>query len=45
MALRPHAAGIGKGYLSQLENGERQGPVQTLKRIANALRVELDDLV
>ncbi|MGH7038169.1 MAG: helix-turn-helix domain-containing protein [Stellaceae bacterium] len=29
------AAGIGKGYPSQLENGERQGPVQTLKRLAD----------
>ncbi|HJU16961.1 MAG TPA: helix-turn-helix transcriptional regulator [Stellaceae bacterium] len=39
------AAGIGKGYLSQLESGERQGPVGTLKPIAAALRVDLDDLV
>lgn len=39
------AAGIGKGYLSQLESGARQGPVPTLKRIAAALRLDLDDLV
>ena len=39
------AAGIGKGYLSQLETGGRQGPVATLKQLALALRVELDDLV
>jgi DNA-binding XRE family transcriptional regulator len=38
------AAGIGKGYLSQLEKGERQGPTATLKQIAAALRVDLDDL-
>lgn len=39
------AAGVGKGYLSQLETGERQGPTATLKRIAEALGVDLDDLV
>jgi DNA-binding Xre family transcriptional regulator len=39
------AAGIGKGYLSQLEGGARQGPVATLKRIAAALRVDPDDLI
>jgi DNA-binding Xre family transcriptional regulator len=39
------AAGIGKGYLSQLENGQRQGPAPTLKRIATALSVDLEDLV
>lgn len=39
------AAGVGKGYLSQLERGERQGPVQVLKRLAVALRVDIDDLV
>ena len=45
LAALAAAAGVGKGYLSQLENGERQGPVQTLKRVAAALRVSLDDLV
>ena len=37
-------AGIGIGYLSQIENGERKGTVETLKKIAAALDVELDDL-
>jgi DNA-binding Xre family transcriptional regulator len=37
-------AGIGVGYLSQIENGERKGTVQTLKTIAAALDVHLDDL-
>ena len=39
------AAGIGKGYLSQLEGVERQCPVPTLQRIATVLGVDLDDLV
>ena len=37
-------AGIDPGYLSQLENGKRTGPVATLKKLATALRVDLDDL-
>src|ERR1700737_4842397 len=36
-------AGIGIGYLSQIENGERKGTVDTLKKIAAALDVDLDD--
>ena len=37
-------AGVGVGYLSQIENGERRGTVDTLKKIAAALDVDLDDL-
>jgi DNA-binding Xre family transcriptional regulator len=37
-------AGVGIGYLSQIENGERKGTVETLKKIAAALDVDLDDL-
>jgi DNA-binding Xre family transcriptional regulator len=37
-------AAIGIGYLSQIENGERKGTVETLKKIAGGLEVELDDL-
>ena len=37
-------AGIGKGYLSQIERGTRQGPVATMKKLADALNVDLDDL-
>jgi DNA-binding Xre family transcriptional regulator len=37
-------AGIGIGYLSQIENGERKGTVETLKKIAAALDVDLDDV-
>ena len=35
-------AGIGIGYLSQIENGERKGTVETLKKIAAALEVDLE---
>lgn len=38
-------AGITAAYLSQIETGAREGGVDTLKRIANALGVSLDDLV
>ena len=39
------AADIPPPYLSQLESGIRAGSVETLRRIAKALRVTLDDLV
>ena len=38
-------AGVGIGYLSQIENGERKGTVKTLKKIATALDVDVDDLI
>ena len=38
-------AGIGKGYLSQIESGQRAGPLTTRRALAKALRVDLDDLV
>jgi DNA-binding XRE family transcriptional regulator len=46
MTLRAlaEAAGISPGYLSQIENGERRGTVTMLRRIAEPLGVELDDL-
>jgi hypothetical protein len=37
-------AEVGIGYLSQIENGERKGTVGSLKKIAAALDVDLDDL-
>ena len=37
-------AGLDPGYLSQLENGKRTGPVATMKKLAAALGIELDDL-
>ena len=39
------AAGLGKAYLSQLETGVRRGPAATLAVLAQALRVDIDDLV
>jgi len=39
------AAGVGKSYVSQIEAGKKPGSVAVLKRMAEALRVDLDDLV
>lgn len=39
------AAGISQPYLSDIENGKKTGSVDVLKRIAIALKVDLDDLV
>lgn len=38
-------AGIGQGFLSQIETGKRAGTVDTLRKIAAALNVTIDDLV
>ncbi len=38
-------AGITQGYLSQIETGKRDGTVGTMKKIAEALGVSIDDLV
>ena len=38
-------AGIAQAYLSQLETGKRDGPVSTIKKIADALNLTIDDLV
>jgi DNA-binding Xre family transcriptional regulator len=37
--------GISAAFLSELENGKKEGGVSTLKKIAQALRVTIDDLV
>lgn len=39
------AAGIAPAFLSQIETGKREGGIETLKRIAAALNVALDDIV
>lgn len=39
------AAGISQAYLSQIETGRRDGTVGTMKKIAEALKLGLDDLV
>ncbi len=36
---------LSQAYLSQLETGKRQGQAETLKRIALALKVTVDDLI
>lgn len=37
--------GLSKPYLSQLENGLRTPSVETAKALADALRVDIDDLL
>lgn len=44
LAALAEQTGIGKGYLSQIENGEQTGTVETVKKLAEALGVDLDDL-
>lgn len=39
------AAGISEVDLSEIENGKSTGSVEVLKRIAAALKVDLDDIV
>lgn len=38
------ASGLTRAYVSQIEAGSRVGTVDVLKRITEALGVELDDL-
>ncbi|MGR6431653.1 helix-turn-helix domain-containing protein [Rhizobium sp. PAMB 3174] len=45
MAALAKAAGISQPHLSDIENGKKTGSVDVLKRLANALSVDLDDLV
>ena len=37
-------AGVKVSMLSQIENGNKQGSLDTMKRLAAALKVDLDDL-
>jgi DNA-binding XRE family transcriptional regulator len=39
------AAGIAAAYLSQIETGKRDGTIETYRKLAEVLRVSLDDLV
>ena len=39
------AAQISPSYLSQIETGRREGTLETMARLARALRIDLDDLV
>jgi DNA-binding XRE family transcriptional regulator len=36
--------GIGKGYLSQIERGQRSGTLDVYKRLAAALALDIDEL-
>jgi DNA-binding XRE family transcriptional regulator len=38
-------AGIAQGFLSEIEAGRKRGDVQTLRKIADLLKIKLDDLV
>lgn len=37
--------GLTAAYLSQIETGAREGTIETMKKIAGALGVQIDDLV
>jgi len=40
-----NAAGVGKSYISQIENTGKTASTKVLKALAQALKVEMDDLV
>lgn len=37
--------GIAQPYLSQIETAKREGTLQTMKKIADALKITVDDLI
>ncbi len=39
------AAGIGASYISQIESGAKTGSIKCLRKLAEVLRVDIDDLV
>ena len=39
------ATGIAQGFLSEIESGQKPGTPATLKKIAEALNIKIDDLV
>ena len=39
------SAGVTAAYLSQIESGKREGTIDTLRKIAAALNVMIDDIV
>lgn len=45
VAALAEKAGITQPYLSQIETGKREGTLHTMKKIAEALKLRLDDLV
>lgn len=45
LAALAKASGISQPYLSQIENGSRDGTVATMRALAQALGVDLDDII
>jgi len=45
MSALAEAAGFSQSYLSDIENGKKDGSVKVLKRIAQALNTDVDLLV
>jgi DNA-binding XRE family transcriptional regulator len=39
------AAGVGAGYLAEIETGRKPGSVLALSRLARALQVQMEDLI
>ena len=39
------SAGVSAAYVSQIESGKREGTIDTLRKIATALNVMIDDIV
>ncbi len=39
------AAGVSTSYIPQIESGAKPGSVHALRKIAEALRVDIDDLI
>jgi transcriptional regulator with XRE-family HTH domain len=45
MAALAERAAIAQPYLSQIETGKRDGTVETIKKLAQALDLAVDDLI
>ena len=39
------ASGVGTSYISEIESGKKPGSVAAMKKLAAALKLELDDLI
>jgi DNA-binding XRE family transcriptional regulator len=44
-AALAEAAGISQAFLSEIEAGQKPGTAATLKKLADALRITVDDLI
>jgi transcriptional regulator with XRE-family HTH domain len=38
-------AGVSAPFVSQIETGQREGSIETMRKLAGVLKVSLDDLV